>query len=232
LKSPPLALALDFDADLLSLPEEGGFRVDAALALEFMYRSSLCLMVSLPCGLRLAESEGQPARLEAATGDPGLDLDLSFRLAAWRLSAGLGLSLPLGPTLGQGELVTSLRRGCPSLAIKTGILRFLDPLVLGLAFDASIPAPRTRREAALTGPLSLALRLSASEVLNPRLALSLALTQGLRGPSYADGKPESSTWVYSVAASAVFSLSLEGGSLRIGFSEATGLRLGASWTGE
>lgn len=203
------SLGLDLDA----WPQtESGFSSELGLGLSASWLSLLSFSLHLPFELSLG-----PGGTEAQVLWPGLSISLGFRQGSWRHSLAMGL---YGGRPGEG----------PRMALSLQSLRYLDPLLLGAAFLGGSRMPNHRGYGDENLPLSLGLRLWATEALNSRVSASCELGQSLALP--APGASGLGKWTYRIAFTCSLLVVLDHGGFSWGFTGAPRPHFLASGYGE
>lgn len=159
-----------------------GLGIDAAAKLGLLLDNGLSLALEIPASSRLKEEGGTGPDIALAPGDPELELGWSRRLADWRLALALSWRMGLGvwePYQVEAQRIRS-GSGWPALGTSLTVSRILDPAVIGAGIAAQLSLERPERYASRPGPLGLSLALFATQALNPELAISAGLSQGLR----------------------------------------------------
>ena len=209
-KVDPLSVSADLDFEL-SPAGEGILEGAAVFGLCLDLGSWFELGLSLPVLARLDSRSScryRPA-LMARLGRLGLRCGLGLYKGAWRFSADARLGL--SPATEDSEPATILGLGC-------GLLRFLDPLALGLDLSAETGLPYDEQGVMVHRPLSLSLALVALEALNRDVSLILSLAQYLAAPAVFEDWKDDTGWSYSVDISIRLVISNEDWGLRCGFS--------------
>jgi hypothetical protein len=214
-------LALDADATLRILSAEKGLNLGCNLGLECSWASTFSIALGLPLALRATGLYSAACRWGLMPGELGLDLGCSWKVGDWRLMAGLACGLPLARRDAAmdkafGEPPGS---GYATLGLALSGSRYLDPLVLGIGLKAESSLPRAELRGRSSIPLSLALVLSATEVLNERLYVTIHASPCLTSPRILAGAWEGRAWRYAFSAGCYLRLMFGDAGLRLGFAD-------------
>jgi hypothetical protein len=198
-----------------------GLEIDPVATLDILYQRSLALSIALPLATWLDTDGFAPRIGSVAFGDPSVAIGYSFRSGDWRLGAAASFQQPLGiwNYYEIEERHISSGSGYPSLGLDLSATRFLDPLVAGLRLSARSDLARQGQFVTSSRPLRITLGLSAVEVLNEAVAISVALSNEVDSPLLIDGKAQSAVWQYSLSGSARLVFSSDALSFRIGLSK-------------
>lgn len=204
------------DAGGIESGEEGAIEIDPSLNFEVLFKQRLALSVELPMVARL--DLGSRASLPSpvstvALGDPSLALSCTFRASDWRLGADLSYTHPMGIWNDYEARERNLASGSGyrKLGATLSAVRYMDPLVAGLAVNAESSFDRKEFYGSGSRPCVLTASIFATEALNAVVAISGGLSQRLAWPRRLNG----------LAVDEALSLSLSG-KLSILFSEGAG----------
>ena len=199
-----------------------GVEIDPTISIDLLFGRRFGLSFDVPGVVWIATGREAVPRAAGALGDPEVMASYTFRLADWRLSAGLAYAHPLGIwnyyEAMEKQIVSG--SGYPKLGLSLSAIRYLDPLVAGVSLRADTCFARTERSGdTSTKPLILTANAFATEALNDVVALSVGLSPKLSWPRYLNGVPDESGITYSLTGSAFFVFSERNRTLRVGVSK-------------
>jgi hypothetical protein len=198
---------LSWGLDLEAWPRPGGgLGANLGLGLGLALSSLFSFSLSLPVDFSLGDGA------EVATIlPPQASLSLGLRKGPWRLSLGMAGRLP---SFGGGEERRTLL-GRVDLSLQA--LRYLDPLLLGVAMGGGSLVPGSRGYQGEDMPLGLSLRLWATEALNERVSATLEAKQALALPPLGTARPRD--WAWGLSLSCVILVLFRDGGLSLGLDD-------------
>ncbi|MDP2790536.1 MAG: hypothetical protein Q8O15_02135 [Rectinemataceae bacterium] len=189
--------------------------LDPSLSFEALYKQIIGVSVELPVIARLGLSgpDSTGSSHAAALGDPSIAISCTFRAGDWRLGTELTYCHPLGiwNDYEANEKNIASGSGYRRIGATLSAVRYLDPLVAGLAASAETLFDRREKSGSMSLPLVLTASIFVTEALNSNVAISGGLSQRLAWPRRLNG--------ISIAEGYSHSLS---GKLSIHFSEGAG----------
>ena len=199
----PLILMAGISVETIGIGSDGGtaLEIDPSFTFEALYRQRLGLAVEVPIALKLALDRNTSPRIAAAIGDPSLSVSYTFRLDDWRLGAEFSYSHPLGiwnSYEADGKSIAS-GSGYRKIGVSCSSVRYMDPLIAGIAISADSYFGRKELHGSGYRPLVLTASLFAMEALNNVVALSGGLSQRLAWPRRSDESPAETSLSYSLS---------------------------------
>jgi hypothetical protein len=216
---PPIEVSLESSVRV-GFPEsaEKDLWLWPAVSCDIAAGGSFHAAVEVPFAARLDLTAAAKRRAIAALGDIGLSAGGSLRAGRWLLAAEFSYAHPTGIWLdGQAE-TAGIRSGGGYRTIGATLtaVRHNDPLMLGLSLGTEAALARRERFGNVAGPLTVTVRVFATEALNGNTALSAGLSTGLELEAGGNGQPVSLNT--SLAGSVSLILSGTKGAFRIGLS--------------
>ncbi|HWR13053.1 MAG TPA: hypothetical protein VN445_14610 [Rectinemataceae bacterium] len=198
-----LTLMAGLSIETIGVGSDGGaaLEIDPSFTFEALYGQRLGVSLEVPIALKLALDRKTSPRVAAAVGDPSLALSYTFRLDDWRLGAELSYSHPLGiwnPYEADGKNIAS-GSGYRKIGVSCSSVRYMDPLIAGVAISADSYFDRKERYESGYRPLVLTASLFATEALNNVVALSGGLSQRFAWPRRSDESPAEAGLSYSLS---------------------------------
>ena len=193
--------------------EEGVLEIDPSFGFEVIFKQCLALSVELPMVARLDWGSRDSPVSAVALGDPSMALSCTFRSSDWRLGAELSYTHPMGIWNDYEARERNLASGSGyrKLGATLSAVRYMDPLVAGLAVNAESSFDRKECCGSGSRPCVLTVSFFATEALNAVVAISGGLSQRIAWPRHLNG--------LAVDEGLSFSLS---GKLSVLFSEGAG----------
>gem|GEM_PF-606701 len=199
----PLMLVAGISVETVGIENKGGtaLEIDQSFIFEALYGQRFGLSVEVPIALKLALGRSISPRIAAAAGDPGFSLSYTFRVDDWRLGVELSYSHPLGiwNSYEADEMNIMSGSGYRKIGVSCSSVRYMDPLIAGVAISADSYFDRKERCGSGCRPLVLTASLYATEALNNIVALTGGLSQRLAWPLRSDESPAETGLSYSLS---------------------------------
>lgn len=191
--------------------------MDPSFSVELLYKQHFGLSVEAPAVICLDLNREASPNIVAALGDPSIAAAYTFRAGDWRLGAELSYTHPWGiwdSREAEAKRVIS-GSGYRRLGASVSAVRYLDPLVAGIAIGADLYVDREERFGTGSKPFLFTAGLFATEVLNDIVALSASVSQRFAWPHRIDGAPDEPSLTYSLSGTISLSFSENGKTLSI-----------------